>query len=73
MARRYTIESVQLGKQHTRCTLILTVAGRQAGNERGRVDGGREEASGGGREGGTEGMERGSDDARQGESVGGGR
>ena len=48
-----TIDSVQLAKHHTRCTLNWTAeAGRQARKERGRMGDGREGARGewGGRE-----------------------
>ena len=56
LARRDTIDSVQLAKHHTRCRLNWTAdAGRQAGEawkERGRMEDGREGARGewGGRE-----------------------
>ena len=48
MARRYTIESVQLAKQHTRYILILTVAGRQWASEEGWMVGGRGQVDEGG-------------------------
>ena len=78
MARRYTIDSVQLANHHTRFSLSWTAAGREgAGKKRGRMEGGRKGARRGwegGREhgdGGRKGGERGSDDARQGESASG--
>ena len=69
MVRRYTIDSVQLAKQQTRCTLICTAAGREGAMKYG----GWEDGSEGGNKGGIEGREGVSDDARQGESVSGGR
>ena len=81
LARRDTIESVQLPKHHTRCTLNWTVdAGIQAGRRHGMSetgwrmggrDGGREQGASG--EGGSKGRSRGSDDMREGESGSGGR
>ena len=44
MARRYTIDPVQLAKQHTQCTLSWTAADRQEWRGQGGRVGGREEA-----------------------------
>ena len=62
LARRDTIVSVHLAKQHTRCALIWTSAGRLVvvGMEGARKDGGCEEERGKGRmrrERGREGRE----------------
>ena len=77
LARRETIDPVLLAKQHALCALSWTAAGMQAGRGRegARTDGGWEERSKVrmGRERRIQGREGGSDDARQGESVSGGR
>ena len=56
MARRYTIDSVQLAKHHTRCTLNRKAEGRQAGGGREgtKEDGRGQVEGGGGREQGEE-------------------
>ena len=63
--RRYTIDSLQLAKQHKRCTLIWTaeVRGREGARKDGGWEGGSKESMGGikGREGYRG---EGSDDAR---------
>ena len=66
MARRYTIQC-SVPNTHTQFTLSWAAGGRQSGREQG--EGGRER----GREGESKGREGGSDDARQAESVSGGR
>ena len=70
MVRRYTIDSVQLVKQHTPCTLNWMAAGRQAGREGGRREGARKD---GGWEGGSKGRMGGREGTWGRDRVGGGR
>ena len=66
LASRDTIDSVHLAKQHIRCALIWTSAGRLAGGGmEGARKGGGWEGGSKGRERGIEGREVGSNDARQ--------
>ena len=76
LARWDTIDPAQLAKQHTLCALIWTAAGMQVGRGRegarkdGEWEGGSKRIMGEGERDRGEGA---SDDARQGESVSGGK